>query len=586
MENDILFNCANVCNSEKYVKKYDIQLHIKITKHNLNFKNIRWAGKVYNYINNIFENPKCPMCGNDTKFENFNKGYLKFCSAKCSANSPDTKELKKLTSIKHYGTEHPMQNKEYFENYSANILIKYGVDNLFKSEEIKDKIKNSLITNHGVDTPFKSQKIKDKAKQTTIEHWGVENVSQAKEIIEKRKQSSLKRYGTNYTFQAEEVKNKMKITIKNKYGVDHYVQSKENKLLIKNGINGRRIEFWADFLKIDINDIIISGTTFIINNCCEIHKSFEINRYNLYNRAIVYSIENICTLCNPISENASIKENEIRNFIENNLKIKTEKIKINKKEIDINIPSHKIGIEFNGLYWHSYKRKNDMQYHLNKTIDCEKNNIELLHIFEDEWILQKEIVKSIIKNKLSIFDEIININDCEIKEINLEDISEFLDDNHIQGSINSKINIGLFNNNELVSVVALNNKRSLNINENEYELLRFCNKININIVGSINKMLNYFYLKYKPKSIITFVDRRYSQGELYKSLGFKFIKNTEPNYWYFKCGDLIREHRYNFRKEVLVKEGYDETKSELEIMTERNYLKIYDCGSIILERTF
>ena len=397
----------------------------------------------------------------------------------------------------------------------------------------------------------------------------------------------MKNYDVEYGFQSEEIKNKITTTIQNKYNVDHYVESKENKLCIKNSMDLKRKSFWSDYLKIDISDIIIDGNTITIKNLCKLHNSFEINRYNLYNRTIVGSFENICTLCNPISENSSIKENEVRDFIEKELKIKTEKIKINNKEIDIYMPDYKMGIEFDGLYWHSDNQK-DKNYHLNKTINCEKENIQLLHIFEDEWIYKKEIVKSIIKSKLGLIDNKVYGRKCIIKEINAKTSKEFLENNHVQGNVNGKIKIGLFYNNELVSVMTFGGKRMTMGNkqsiEGKFEMLRFCNKMDTQVIGGATKLLSYFIKAYNPKSILTFADRRYSQGNLYKNMEFNFIGSTKPNYFYFKPSEMTRHYRFKFRKDVLIKEGFDKDKTEFQIMAERGYLRIYDCGHMKFEK--
>jgi hypothetical protein len=77
---------------------------------------------------------------------------------------------------------------------------------------------------------------------------------------------------------------------------------------------------------------------------------------------------------------------------------------------------------------------------------------------------------------------------------------------------------------------------------------------------------------------LTFADRRYSQGDLYLKLGFEHVTNTTPNYWYFKRNELILHHRFKFRKDVLVHEGFDQNKTEQTIMEERGYLRVYDCG--------
>jgi len=107
--------------------------------------------------------------------------------------------------------------------------------------------------------------------------------------------------------------------------------------------------------------------------------------------------------------------------------------------------------------------------------------------------------------------------------------------------------------------------------QNEYELLRFCNKLNSNIIGGASKLFEYFIKMYNPDEITTYADRSFSQGNLYKQLGFEFISKTEPNYYYIIDG--IRKHRFNFRKDKLVREGHDKNKTEHEIMLEKKYIE-------------
>jgi hypothetical protein len=44
---------------------------------------------------------------------------------------------------------------------------------------------------------------------------------------------------------------------------------------------------------------------------------------------------------------------------------------------------------------------------------------------------------------------------------------------------------------------------------------------------------------------------------------------------------MNRLNRFGFRKSVLVKEGYDPGKTEREIMAERGFSRIYDCGTMV-----
>ena len=112
---------------------------------------------------------------------------------------------------------------------------------------------------------------------------------------------------------------------------------------------------------------------------------------------------------------------------------------------------------------------------------------------------------------------------------------------------------------------------------NSYELLRFCNKKNISIVGGASKIFKYFLNKWKPNEIISYSDNSRSNGNLYEKLCFNLISETEPNYYWIIDG--VRRHRFNFRKDRLVKLGYDSQKTEIQIMTELGYSRIFDCGS-------
>jgi hypothetical protein len=259
--------------------------------------------------------------------------------------------------------------------------------------------------------------------------------------------------------------------------------------------------------------------------------------------------------------------------------------KIINGELDIYIPDLKLAFEFNGLYWHNelYKDKN---YHLNKTELCEKNGIQLIHIYEDDWIYKQDIVKSMILNKLGKTSNKIYARKCEIREITDNKlVREFLDENHIQGFIGSKVKIGLFHENELVSLMMFGKRRvamgKKTSEEGEFELLRFCSKLNTNVVGGGNKLFKHFVKNYDPKMITTYTDRSWSNGNLYNQLGFKYEGKTDPNYYYIIDG--IRHHRFNFRKDILVKEGYDPSLTEHQIMLNRKIYRIYDSGSLILK---
>jgi hypothetical protein len=252
------------------------------------------------------------------------------------------------------------------------------------------------------------------------------------------------------------------------------------------------------------------------------------------------------------------------------------------KEIDIFIPELNIGIEYDGLKWHSDEYKNN-SYHLNKTKECSKLGIRLIHIFEDEWVNKSEIVKSILCNLINKTPNKIYARTCEIREIGTKEKNDFLNKSHIQGTVSTAINIGLYYNNELVSLMCIGKPR-VNLGrktheEGEYELLRFCNKPYTSVVGAASKLFKYFIKKYNPTLITSYCDYRWSIGNMYETLGFTLSHYSQPNYFYIIGNN--RKNRFKYRKSELIKEGFDPEKSEKEIMEEKGIHRIYDCGSLV-----
>ena len=287
-----------------------------------------------------------------------------------------------------------------------------------------------------------------------------------------------------------------------------------------------------------------------------------------------------CPSCGHIN---SKKEKEVVSFVKslNVDVIENNRTIVSPLELDIYIPSHKLAIEFDGLYWHNEVNKPN-NYHLNKTVGCEKQGIQLIHIFEDEWLCKKDIVKSRIINILGLNKHRIYARKCVIKEVSPSESTIFLDINHLQGATAGSIKLGLYHDNELVSLMTFGSRPMFS--SSECELIRFCNKLDTSVIGGADKLLKYFIKTYQPKEITSYADRRWSQGGLYEKLGFEFIHNSTPNYYYLI--NKQRHTKFGFRKHILVREGFDPAKSEHEIMLERGIYRIYDCGVKKYQLTF
>ena len=256
---------------------------------------------------------------------------------------------------------------------------------------------------------------------------------------------------------------------------------------------------------------------------------------------------------------------------------------LNGMELDVYVPEKNIAFEYDGLYWHNELFK-EKYYHLSKTEKCSQDGIQLIHIFEDEWENKRDIVKSRIKNLLSVIDKKIYARKCTTREIPIHECNKFLEENHIQGSCNCCIRLGLYYENDLVSVMTFGKQRAFMNNKNKpgFELIRFCNKVNTTVVGGASKLFSYFIKMYNPENVTSYADRRWSKGNLYEKLGFTLLNKSDPGYFYVINGKRV--HRYNMRKERLIsKFGCPKEISEHEFCKSKKWYRIYDCGTLHYE---
>ena len=289
--------------------------------------------------------------------------------------------------------------------------------------------------------------------------------------------------------------------------------------------------------------------------------------------------------CPKCFHTISQAEIDIVEFIKDNYngEIITHDRKIlNGKELDIFLPEKKIAIEYDGLIWHSekYRDKTDILYKHN---ECISKGIRLINIFEDEWFEHTAICKSKIKSLLNLNAKIY-ARKCDIRIVGHREAFYFLNDNHLQGSIPSKHNIGLYYNNELISIMTFGNLRKnlgSTSKEGAYEMLRFCNKMGYNVIGGASKLLHFFIERYNPEEIISYADRRWSDGNMYKKLGFTEDSITQQNYFYVFPNGQKRINRFSLRKNILVKKfGCPANKTEKEYCEKMGFYRIYDCGCL------
>lgn len=479
------------------------------------------SAMIYLYLNQIVA-PTC-KCGKPVRFVSITEGYREFCSAKCPFCRERQLENRIATQTTNGGVG--LARKSAMEKKNKTSLENNGYENYFGTEEHKQQLKE----NH----PMHKEGVVDKIRQNCLAEHGVDWHSKRPDVKEKMKQ-------TNYDI----------------YGVE----------------NGAQKNYSLETLAI-LNDKEKLKELYENKHVEEIANQLDVCLKTVYTYLSKYNLREI---------SFSTGEQQILQFLNSILNTeilsRTRKILPSKKELDIYIPEYKIAIEYCGLWWHSDLLEYNQKAHKDKMDECNRNNIRLITIFEDEWLFKQDLCKQRLlhifgHNKSIIGARKINISIGSNTEI------DFMDKYHIQGYSKSSVQVvGSYNGN-IIGMMTFGRCRFSN--EYQWEIIRFCTDGKHSYPGLANRLFSTFVKEYNPESILTFADLRWGDGKFYEHLGFTFIENTKPGYWYFGGnGKYKRYHRSMFMKHKLqILPNFNENLSEWELMKLNGWNRIWDCGN-------
>lgn len=512
-------------------------------------------------------------------------------------------EKKRHTAIERYGVEHPTQSEHVQNKMKQTCLLRYGVDHQSKSEDVKSKKKHTCLERYGVEFTLQAKSVRDKAAQTIRDKYGVEHQSQSEIIKEKKRISYRERYGVDHPWTSMIVRSELRAAYKEKHGCEYPAQNDEVKSKIKQTSLDRYNknctlhdpEIKSKY-RLVMNGKYLSRKKLLLPDYTALFTTDEYTgskrdhlwRHDVCGLSFRDSLANgtlpVCPKCFPALIGTSKGEQEIYDFVNS---IQPDALNgcrniIAPRELDILVPSKNIAFEYDGLYWHSFDRAEtgeERKYHLQKTEDAAVKGVRLVHIFENEWKNKREIVESRIANLLGRSKKI-GARKCQVVELDARTAIDFMEKSHIQGSCPSTVKLGLKYGDEIVAVMTFGRPR---YNKDvEYELLRYSNALGCSVVGGASKLFKHFVKVYAPKSVISYSDRRWNTGKLYENIGFKFIENTPPSYYYVIPGTCDLRHRSAFMKSKLpgiLGERFDPAKTESQNMFDAGYRRIWDCGT-------
>ncbi len=524
------------------------------------------AQRIWHIENQNFEIQTCKVCKNPVKWGNsHNKHtYSTYCGKDCADiffNSEQYHMECKQICLERYGVDNYAKTQEYKEKRTDTSIRKYGVENYCQTPEYKEKYKQTCLEKYGVENYHQSDEFKQKSKKTCLEKYGVDNYTKTDEYEEKSKQTCLEKYGVDSHSKTKEFTDKIKQTSIRRYGQDSYSKTDEAK---KRAVERSK---WFGLLRQGIGDAIylkhLDSNNHLLK-CKICGYEFELCSAN----SRIHNGHALCPQCNPIKKPFSSSEKELLSFISS---IYSGPIQENSRsvippyEVDIFLPELSLAFEYNDVYWHSSDNVHD-DYHKIKTELCEQAGVRLVHIFEDDWNYKQEIMKSILQNMIHPQNNHkIFARKCRIEKIDLSETNDFLEQNHIQGSVLIQtVCYGLYCDDDLVSLM------SFKKNKSRFELQRYGIKLGHTIIGGAEKLWSYFLKNHNPEFVITYADISLFTGRVYQKLGFQKVRRNKPNYMFVDKG--VRIPKQSIRK---LGQGYKRQNDP--------YPRIYNCGIDVWE---
>jgi hypothetical protein len=306
---------------------------------------------------------------------------------------------------------------------------------------------------------------------------------------------------------------------------------------------------------------------------CKKHGVFEQTPANHINQ------RNGCHFCGvEKSKQPSGLEKAVAKWVAKHTPVeRNNRTQLSPKEIDVWCPEKLVGIEVHGSYWHREDSKGS-KYHYEKALMAKRKGLTLLQFWDWELHEKSAICKSMIASHLNV-NQRIGARKCSIQKLGSKEQRTFFDENHLQGYSSATVCYALVMDG--VAVAAMSFRQPRFTDEYQWEIIRYANKLNTSVVGGASRLWSSFLKEYSPSSVLSYADLRYSQGALYKTLGFKFLRRSAPSYFYFRAGKRLS--RFAAQKSKLVKvlgSKFDPSLSERDNMRNNNWVRVFDAGTL------
>ena len=454
-------------------------------------------------------------------------------------------EARKSTVKEHFGCEFPMQSEEVRRKSRETAMAKYGVDCYQKTEEAKKTLSEAKkkeapdfgeIRKYYVD---ESHSIIDtaahfKASVRTMLMWlaegGIHKTNEQK--TETKRKTCRKRFGCDSASASPLVQEAHRKACLEKYGYDRPVRKGLEKAMKVLSSEEAFVEFVTTRFGDKPNYTMVAKE--LGCSATTVKRVSEKNGWGDY-----------------FTPFASSQELELRDFLDS---IGVEYVAHDRSvlgglEIDLYVPSKKIGIEFNGDYWHSsaVKAKN---YHFEKSKLAESNGVRLIHIYEYEWDSMRGKIEQLLRIALGVAGKRIYARQCEVREITNDEAKPLNEDVHLQGHRPAQVTYGLYYGGELVQLMSFSRTRyNRNLKgSNSWEIIRGCPGSNNIVVGGVSRLFSRFISDHNPDEVFSYCDFNKFDGKSYEAIGMKFIGYTGPDKTYLIDGVAYKRNPSKYKE--------------------------------------
>jgi AraC-like DNA-binding protein len=521
--------------------------------------------------------PRC-ACGNQLSWHQDRREYRTYCSKRCTAVYSQSKI--KATNIKRRGVSHHTQTQSYRDKVKQTSLARFGNTHYSKTEQYKHRVIATNQARFSVDYPAQDAAIRDKIRQTTFDNHGVHNPMHNPVLKAKQAATNLDRYGKSNPLSSDTIKAKVAATMIERYGHRHAMQV---PAIADAAGTKRKLNHYTAYAYEKIHDRDwLAAQNQSGKSIGEIADELGVSSSNL---------------CKYFHEHGLDIKKHFRSAMERDIAehlaqldvhiVCNDRRVISPLEIDIWIPSAQLGIELNGAYYHSELQGKRQRYHLNKTNAAAEAGIDLLQFFDWEVFAKRPIILDKIHHALGLHRSI-GARKLTLARVNKQAAWRFFEDNHLQGACAASTTLGLYDEKDQL-LAAMSFGKSRYSSKYQHELLRFCCALGVSVPGAASRLLKNFMHDdaSRGQKIVSYCNRRWSNGGMYERLGFTLSHTTPPGYYYIQRNGQYAGTRQQWQKHLLRDKLpiFDQNLSEADNMLANGYTRVWDCGQLVYEIT-